>query len=203
MKTCTRCHATLPLEMFQRNVKGKDGHAWRCKSCCSAAKKAHYGTHREEILERQRIHAETNRARRRQMRLEWYRRKRGDQFGKQKPRPPGRGRTQASKDRNREAGKRFREKVKVQVFEAYGGFVCQCCGETEPSMLALDHVARDGAAHRREIGRGHGVYTWIRKNNFPKGIFRVLCHNCNYASFHNDGVCPHQESATRTLKLVG
>jgi hypothetical protein len=52
----------------------------------------------------------------------------------------------------RKAVKKARyDRNKVLVFAAYGGFKCACCGETEPTMLTIDHKNEDGAAFRRKI----------------------------------------------------
>ena len=44
--------------------------------------------------------------------------------------------------------------LKNEVFQAYGGYQCACCGETEPMFLTIDHVGNDGADHRRVIANG-------------------------------------------------
>ena len=82
--------------------------------------------------------------------------------------------------------------LKDEVFKAYGGWKCACCGETEKLFLTIDHVLNDGAVHRKDIGHGSiRTYRWLRKNNFPKG-FQVLCMNCNFGKRMNNGRCPHQ-----------
>jgi hypothetical protein len=83
---------------------------------------------------------------------------------------------------------------KDSVFKAYGGYMCVCCGETEPVFLCIDHTNNDGYKHRREIFGsnrigGSRMYKWLVKNNFPPG-FQVLCCNCNTAK--RFGVCPHK-----------
>jgi len=85
-------------------------------------------------------------------------------------------------------------KVKDEVFLAYGGYKCACCGEEEQSFLCIDHINGGGEKHRTEIGvgvRGRNMYTWLKKNGFPPG-FQVLCHNCNMGKYLNGGICPHQ-----------
>lgn len=91
--------------------------------------------------------------------------------------------------------KAFRTRLKDACFGAYGGYKCVCCGEEEKIFLTLDHINNDGAKHRKAIGirGGIGIYTWIRKNNFPDG-FQVLCFNCNHGKQLNKGICPHQLS---------
>lgn len=91
------------------------------------------------------------------------------------------------------------QRLKEEVFAAYGGFRCNCCGETERDFLTLDHINQDGAVHRRQIGNGRStsgttMYRWLKRNNFPEG-FQVLCYNCNCSRSKpiNNGVCPHQK----------
>ena len=79
---------------------------------------------------------------------------------------------------------------------------CACCDERGWPFLSIDHINRNGAAHRREIGpskKGYAIYCWLKKNNFPPG-FQVLCHNCNMAREHWGGVCPHKTGLIFYLK---
>jgi hypothetical protein len=83
-------------------------------------------------------------------------------------------------------------KLKDLAYEAYGGYVCACCGETERMFLTLDHVNNDGNVHRKHHGLGASLYKWLEKNGYPKGLIQVLCMNCNIGKWRNKGVCPHQ-----------
>lgn len=89
--------------------------------------------------------------------------------------------------------KEYRRLIKRMVFDHYGN-VCVCCGEDNLAFLSVDHIDGQGGKHRKEIGKSSGIgfYTWLKKNNFPKG-FQTLCFNCNIARHHNGGVCPHQQ----------
>ena len=94
--------------------------------------------------------------------------------------------------------KRAQAICRDQVFEAYGGYKCNCCGETEPMFLSIDHVDNNGANERKSgkyCGSGTGFYQWLRKNNFPSG-YQVLCMNCNTGKHKNGGVCPHHISSS-------
>jgi len=84
------------------------------------------------------------------------------------------------KEYNRVYGALYRERRKRLIIEHYGN-KCACCGETEFRFLSVDHIKGGGSKHIQEITKsGHNFYSWIFKNNFPKG-FQILCHNCNRA----------------------
>lgn len=99
--------------------------------------------------------------------------------------------------------KQFREKealktkrkvsiLKDDIYKAYGGYVCACCGETERMFLSIDHVNDDGNQMRKVHGKTpERLYRWLKKNNYPDG-FQVLCMNCNTGKHRNGGTCPHQ-----------
>lgn len=83
-----------------------------------------------------------------------------------------------------------RARLKREVIAAYGG-ECACCGEGTYEFLTVDHVGGWGAEHRRVVGEGTGnIYRWLKNNGFPKGIFQLLCWNCNCAMGVH-GYCPH------------
>jgi hypothetical protein len=86
-----------------------------------------------------------------------------------------------------------KRKVTDEVFQAYGGYRCKCCGETERLFLSIDHINNNGAQHRRELGiySGTQFHYWLRRNKFPPG-FQVLCANCQIGKYKNKGICPHQ-----------
>lgn len=90
--------------------------------------------------------------------------------------------------------RRLSAKLRDEVFEAYGGRKCACCGETEPLFLSIDHIDNDGAEMRKNGTHSRGgtaFYQWLRKSGFPKD-FQVLCMNCNTGKHRNGGACPHQ-----------
>lgn len=89
--------------------------------------------------------------------------------------------------------KKHKEKnrqLREEVFNAYGGPICNCCGETIDKFLTLDHANNDGSKHRKEIGKT-SVLRWLQKNNYPEG-YQVLCFNCNCGRQLNNGICPHK-----------
>jgi hypothetical protein len=103
---------------------------------------------------------------------------------------PGKVRCSACAVVIRDIVRRTKDKLRDEVFRAYGGYCCACCGETERRFLSIDHVNGGGQRHRKAIGGG-SLYTWLRVNGFPPG-FQVLCHNCNLGKTLNRGICPHQ-----------
>jgi hypothetical protein len=54
----------------------------------------------------------------------------------------------------RKANVKRRKRNKQTVLDHYGN-ACNCCGESRSVFLCVDHVANDGAAHRKVIGTGH------------------------------------------------
>ena len=90
--------------------------------------------------------------------------------------------------------KKWNSLLKNEVFIAYGGWICACCGETEKLFLTIDHVNNNGSEQRKngDYSRSSAAfYRWLRKNKFPDG-YQVLCMNCNFGKHHNGGTCPHK-----------
>lgn len=101
-----------------------------------------------------------------------------------------RSRTDKAKATRRASMKTHRAKTRQMVQDAYGN-ACDCCGETTPEFLALDHVHNDGAAHRRETNNSPlQMYREVIRLGFPDR-FQLLCHNCNCAKGWY-GQCPHE-----------
>jgi hypothetical protein len=88
---------------------------------------------------------------------------------------------------------RQRKQLRKETLEAYGNR-CACCGETTPEFLTIDHVANDGAKHRKEIGSR--IYEWLKENGFPKSNFQLLCFNCNCTKGIY-GECPHRKTLSK------
>ena len=86
----------------------------------------------------------------------------------------------------------YARRIKIEVFNHYGGSICKCCGETEMVFLSLDHINNDGAQDRKKHIGDH-LYYWLRKEGFPdKHRFQVLCMNCQWGKRFNN-ICPHQK----------
>lgn len=97
---------------------------------------------------------------------------------------------QEHKEARKEAKDKYNQKLKDGVYEAYGGYKCVCCGETEPAFLTIDHINGCGRKLRKEQGFGNHFLFWLREHNYPEG-FQILCWNCNLGKHFNGGICPH------------
>lgn len=84
-----------------------------------------------------------------------------------------------------------RQRLKKEVFQAYGGALCVCCGEANEAFLTIDHMNGDGAWQRRMDPSSIDIYSWAKRNGFPP-VLQVLCFNCNFAK-HVYGQCPHEQ----------
>lgn len=79
-------------------------------------------------------------------------------------------------------------KMRTDVIRIYGN-KCRCCNEKRIEFLAIDHIKGGGNKHRRAVG--NNIYLFLKKNNYPREGYRVLCHNCNLSrGFY--GYCPHK-----------
>ena len=93
-------------------------------------------------------------------------------------------------DKKRASTRAFARRTKLRVIDAYGG-ECACCGETDPDVLTIDHLAEVGRQHRAGIGYGKNFYLWLERQGFPRDDYRLLCLNCNAGRERNAGTCPH------------
>jgi len=104
-----------------------------------------------------------------------------------------------SRDRNKpkrnQIAKEWRERVREEALTAYGG-KCNCCGETEPLFLEIDHISGGGSQHRKTVPGGIAFYRWLKERGYPKDQFQILCRNCNFGKYRNNGICPHRRRDT-------
>jgi hypothetical protein len=91
-----------------------------------------------------------------------------------------------------ERQRRRRARLREEAFTAYGD-TCACCHEGHLEFLTFDHIAEDGAAHRREVGQVYSILAVMQAQGWPP-ILQTLCWNCNWAK-HRYGICPHQVEA--------
>lgn len=80
---------------------------------------------------------------------------------------------------NRDATRRYNQRIKLEVITHYGGGKSACvkCGFNDIRALSIDHIEGKGAEHRKIVGSGVGFYRWLKKHDYPEG-FQTLCMNC-------------------------
>ena len=72
-----------------------------------------------------------------------------------------------------------RVKVRLDMIKEYGGKCCHC-GISDVDVLDIDHIHNNGAEQRRDGLYGYNLYRLLKKNNWPKDNFQLLCKNCNW-----------------------
>jgi hypothetical protein len=182
-KLCTRCGTVKSASEFGSNTGRTDGLQVYCKPCWTEYR----NSRKSEIKASQRRSYAKHRNRRLEEKAVYYREK-GDVIR------PKRWRA------NRDPEEYARHVAKViarsrehraMVFAHYGTS-CECCGESNPGFLTIDHINGCTKEERKEQGLGWSFYAWLVKNDFPEG-FRTLCANCNYGRASNlGGACPHK-----------
>ena len=79
------------------------------------------------------------------------------------------------------------------------GSVCKCCGEKEPLFLQIDHVKGGGAKERKKFGNisraMSGYYEYLLTHPSLKKEYQLLCANCNFGCYYNEGICPHKNES--------
>ncbi len=93
----------------------------------------------------------------------------------------------ANKERILFQSAEFRDKLRLDMVEAYGG-KCLHCGEADPIVLTLDHINDDPDPEYEWCGKssrgGYNLYRRLRKEGWPKDRFQLLCFNCNMKKEH-------------------
>lgn len=88
---------------------------------------------------------------------------------------------------------------KMDVFMAYGGPKCSCCGEDRNEFLTIEHMDRAGADHRKSDPGAKNICIWLKQHGYPDG-YEVMCLNCNRGRHHSpDNICPHARALTPLL----
>jgi hypothetical protein len=93
-------------------------------------------------------------------------------------------------DKSRRMAHEKRQALKSEMIAAYGG-KCECCGESEPAFLSLDHRSGGGGKERKESGGQAKLMRLLRLLGWPKDRYRCLCMNCQTATKFGK-TCPHQ-----------
>ena len=91
--------------------------------------------------------------------------------------------------------RQYRAKLRAEMIAVFGGG-CECCGESEPAFLDLDHANGDGKQRRAEFG-GNNLTEMkaLQRRGWPRDGYQLLCCNCHQGRHRNGGVCPHKARA--------
>lgn len=183
MRTCKKCGAEKPITEFREN---KPGYRRRvCNECMDAAHEEWQRANRERLLAWRREYHAKNRVKRTEQAKAW---------------------NAENRERQRANRQKTYWRLKEQAYAAYGGYVCACCGETEPMFLSIDHVNNNQREYAKKLGQFHTgakLLKWLEENNYPQGEFQILCHNCNQGKRLNGGVCPHVTNKAQRLSRKG
>lgn len=89
---------------------------------------------------------------------------------------------QAQKPKVRTTQAVQRAKYRKQALDALGG-KCVRCGEDDPIVLHLDHIAGDGGADKRKRS------SWERLRAVPNEVdrYQLLCANCHARKTYEAG----------------
>lgn len=66
-------------------------------------------------------------------------------------------------------------RLKAILILSNGTNTCASCGEDRIDGLTVDHIHGGGTKHVKLVGN---IYRWLKKHNYPKDDFQVLCMNC-------------------------
>jgi len=165
IKSCTKCRQDKSIESFTKDKTKIDGLRPSCREC----EKSYYwhggGRERSKLFREQ--YPEKQKA---------YQR-RGYRKNHEK-------RLQIAKER--------RMKLRMEAYNAYGGSVCACCGETNMGFLSIDHInGTTRTARALQLKEGGSIYGWLKKHSYPAD-YQILCFNCNLGRARNNGICPHK-----------
>jgi hypothetical protein len=146
----------------------------------------YYETHKEErkYFRKKRYHEDPESQR--TYAREYYAENREELLAKQK-----------TNQNRKEYYRRYYRELKERVIAAYGG-KCECCSDSHFEFLTIDHIDGGGTKDRAK-NAGAGFYARLEKQGFPKGPYRLLCMNCNFA-IGKYGHCPHQTLGAGTAK---
>jgi hypothetical protein len=87
------------------------------------------------------------------------------------------------KDRQQINNKQFKHKIKDQIYDKLGGYICKGCGFTDIRALQIDHINGGGTQEtRNKFNRNYySYYKYLLSLPIDelKSNYQVLCANCN------------------------
>ena len=202
-KRCPACGESKPatFEFFYRTKSKTDGLQTYCRPCFNAKAIPHIGKAQRRSLELAAQGAVTEKNCRgcgRRLPLSAFSPNARKYYGvASRCRECAAAKEQERRDTNgdeiRASARQKNRETRLAVLRHYSGAevpACACCGATYFPHLTLDHIAQDGAHQRRELKLpwGSRFYSWLKQHDYPDGL-RVLCFNCNVATYREPGGC--------------
>jgi hypothetical protein len=87
----------------------------------------------------------------------------------------------ANPEHYRQQSRDHKRKTRDRLLKMYGE-ECSLCGFDDKRALTLDHVKKNGAAERLQLGE-RGVYRRALEQYRPEE-YRTLCMNCQFIARH-------------------
>jgi hypothetical protein len=190
MKTCAKCFAEKPIADFPIQSHGRRARPF-CRACVAGDFVGRFALERDAALQSHPppvAAKKCSRCKVLKLAADFYRSAREPCGLKSECVACNRSQAGGSREAYNARRRAQLKELRVAALAHYGG-KCACCGESRYEFLAIDHVGGGGCVHRKLLGGGRMIGSWLRRNGYPDG-FRVLCHNCNNAIAWY-GACPH------------
>ena len=179
-KQCSKCKQIKSVSEFSKDPMGRDGYHPSCNTC----RHKYYEETDQRGKARERYHQNPEKAREQSRR---FRLAHPDKYKEYRDKHYAEHRQKCLQE-----SANTRQRYTQNAFNAYGGFICACCGETIPKFLTIDHINGITSQDRKAPRAGWVFYLWLKKQGYPPG-YQVLCYNCNLGRARNQGICPHKE----------
>ena len=180
-KHCSKCGQTKPVSEFNKDRRRPDGLDAHCRAC---RKIWYYKDEHGKNWAKQNYWKDPQKARKRTRQFLIDHPDKGKQY---------RDKHYAKcHEKCLQASAKTRQGYRDDAFNAYGGYICACCGENNPKFMTIDHINNITSQDHKAPRSGWTFYHWLKKQGYPPG-YQVLCYNCNLGRARNQGICPHKE----------
>jgi len=150
-KEAKKKYAKRWREANKERVK-ENNKIWREKNSRKESQRIWYEANKERVNKNTKRWREVNKDKRKEICSKWR---------------------EANKERINKNVKERRDKLKLIVFDIYGGAKCNVCGCEDIYKLCVSCV-------NKEILPKHGrndIYKWLKHQGYPKG-FQIICFDC-------------------------
>jgi hypothetical protein len=168
LRICFKCKLEKKHSEFTKDLSEKDGFSDFCKDCS----KIYRFKQRQKNLDRERLRGRKsyykNKTKNYLKHVEWRNKNLNKVSGYNNKW------YHKNKDKVKESIRNRNKKLLEEIFDHYG-HKCSIikCGSL--NNLRVDHI---GGCKKDKYLKGHNLWRWLKKNNFPSG-YRILCTRCN------------------------